>query len=265
MCIKVDIYKNQKYKERKDELNLALHKLYPVAFPLVNQNNSQQQPKSSTQFKSQDPDPLPSTVSLDKPEVVQPKPTLEILPRPNLRVSDFVTSTTLVIMPPADQWKQIVDIKKNHMNPRIKRPPYPHITLLQPFVDSYYFDIVAADLTQFLQQVEPFHLNFNKFEIFDNRGSATLFLNPVIEPPDALHKLQKLLADRYPEVNSSKPSSFEPHIGVGYFKSFQEAKGYQVRKINTRFLIIEIRLNIKKHGSLYLLKYKRFTSIVEQG
>lgn len=151
--------------------------------------------------------------------------------RPFIPMQSFVTSTSLVVMPPPDQWKQIVDIKKNHMNPRIKRPPYPHITLLQPFVDSTYWDTIAEDLRQVLKRVEPFHLSFNKFEIFANKGSATLFLNPVIEPPNALQALYKLLDDRYPESKKAnqKGSTFEPHIGVGYFNQLQQAKGYQTK------------------------------------
>jgi len=227
----------QEYNERKNELILSLHKLDPVAFP---KPDSIQTVESSIIYHNEHPE-----ISLTSAEIktailedvlVQrnqpPARKAENIPRPFVPISSFVTSTSLVIMPPPDQWKQIVDIKKNHMNPRIKRPPYPHITLLQPFVDSTYFDIAAEDLSKFLQQVEPFHLNFDKFEIFHNRGSATLFLNPIIEPPHALNNLYKLLAERYPEVNkagNSKSSSFEPHIGVGYFKSYQEAKSYQTK------------------------------------
>lgn len=41
----------------------------------------------------------------------------------------YVWSSSVVVMPPPEHWKQIVDIKKNHMNPKIKRPPFPHITM----------------------------------------------------------------------------------------------------------------------------------------
>jgi len=117
------------------------------------------------------------------------------------------------------------------MNPRIKRPPYPHITLLQPFVAPDYLESAKNDLRNVLKNINPFRLNFQNFELFINRGSTTLFLNPIITPPDALENLYNTLKSRYPEVQQAqkKPSDFEPHIGVGFFRDQGEAKTLQTK------------------------------------
>jgi len=158
----------------------------------------------------------------------------------------LVTSTTLVVMPPKHLWGPFVEIKKNHMNPRIKRPPYPHITILQPFVNSSQFDEAEKALREVLANVQPFRLNFSRFELFRNAGSATLYLDPEIEPPTALQDLYDIAAAMYPQVQQQKQkqSAFEPHIGVGYFKKQNEAvrlqKKYQTGWKSLDFVVQEI-------------------------
>lgn len=124
-----------------------------------------------------------------------------------------------------------MEIKKNHMNPRIKRPPFPHITLLAPFVT--YRDMKAAKeyLYNYLQHIEPFDLSFEKFEIFDNPGSSTLYLDPIINPPNALDSLYKLVSQLYPQsIEANRHGdNFSPHIGVGYFKDVKESKRLQAK------------------------------------
>lgn len=109
-----------------------------------------------------------------------------------------------------DLWGPFVEIKKNHMNPLIKRPPFPHITLLAPFTEYSAFPQAATYLRKYahtsrdmlsrnaegvhrsqsppryLEQIEPFQLAFNRFELFMNGGSNTLYLEPVVTPKGAL-------------------------------------------------------------------------------
>ena len=118
--------------------------------------------------------------------------------------TDLVYSTSVVVMPPPNFWPAFVDIKKHHMNPRIKRPPFPHVTLyflplvslfpgflsvhsahptihrMAPFVRSSKFDEAEQQIREVTQTIEPFQLNFATFEIFNNRQSQTLFLKPEI-------------------------------------------------------------------------------------
>eukprot|EP01125_Pyxidicula_operculata_P019401 TRINITY_DN7035_c0_g1_i1.p1 TRINITY_DN7035_c0_g1~~TRINITY_DN7035_c0_g1_i1.p1 ORF type:complete len:203 (+),score=25.80 TRINITY_DN7035_c0_g1_i1:31-639(+) len=140
-------------------------------------------------------------------------------------------STSLVLMPPPEFWPPFVEIKKNHMNPKIKRPPYPHVTLLAPFVSKHHFEEARQRLTDLLKDVKPFRVNFAKFALFENRGSQTLYLDPVVEPSGALDALHQKLADGFPEVQkeSKQGSQFEAHIGVGFFRDSKTAKQLQAK------------------------------------
>lgn len=136
-----------------------------------------------------------------------------------------VSTTMLAVMPPPNQWAGIVNIKKNHMNPKITRPPFPHITLLQPFVQYRNANEATDILIEALQDLVPFRLNFTTFKLFRNATSNTLYLDPVVTPANALDNLYKTVAGIFPQVSSFKDSEkFAPHIGVGYFKKEHEAE-----------------------------------------
>jgi len=132
------------------------------------------------------------------------------------------------------------------MNPKIKRPPYPHISLLQPFLEYKNFAKGSQLLEQALSHFQPFQLDFSEFKLFKNGASTTMYLDPVITPPNALDDLYKIVAAVYPEVQemSRSGSNFEPHIGVGYFKDVREAerlqKKYQQGWTPMKFTVKEI-------------------------
>ena len=129
---------------------------------------------------------------------------------------ESVTYTVCVIMPPRELWPPFVDIKKNHMNPRIKRPPYPHITLCSPFVHPRHFVEAKEKIRESLKSIEPFEINFANFEVFKNNFSETLYLAP--ENTTELNELYNAIMSVLPESISKKQNHFEPHIGVGFFK-----------------------------------------------
>ena len=78
---------------------------------------------------------------------------------------ESVSYSVCVIMPPRELWAPFVEIKKNHMNPRIKRPPYPHITLCAPFVHPKYYVEAKAKIREALKGIEPFEINFLSYYI----------------------------------------------------------------------------------------------------
>ena len=129
---------------------------------------------------------------------------------------ESVNYSVCVIMPPRALWPPFVEIKKNHMNPRIKRPPYPHITLCAPFVHPNHYTAAKAKMREVLKSIEPFEINFANFEVFKNNKSSTLYLAP--ESDLEITKLYKVLMDSLPQSIVQKQNNFEPHIGVGYFK-----------------------------------------------
>ena len=127
-----------------------------------------------------------------------------------------VNYSACVIMPPRELWAPFVEIKKNHMNPRIKRPPYPHITLVAPFVHPKYYTEAKTKIREALKTLEPFEINFANFELFKNDYSTTLYLAP--QSTTEITQLYKALLSTLPLSIIQKQNNFEPHIGVGFFK-----------------------------------------------
>jgi 2'-5' RNA ligase len=129
----------------------------------------------------------------------------------------YVFHTSLVLMPPKELWEPFVEIKKNHMNPKIKRPPYPHITLLAPFVAPSDFDKAEQELTKALENIEPFDVAFKELVYFKNPKSCTLYFDPITSRENALQEIFNACANTIPLTDDSK--EFEPHIGVGTYLS----------------------------------------------
>ena len=127
-----------------------------------------------------------------------------------------VSYSVCVIMPPRELWAPFVEIKKNHMNPRIKRPPYPHITLCAPFVHPKYYTEAKTKIREALKSIEPFEINFANFELFKNDNSTTLYLAP--QSTIEVTNLYNILISALPWSIAQEQKNFEPHIGVGFFK-----------------------------------------------
>jgi len=161
--------------------------------------------------------------------------------------SSFVTYVTVVLMPPPECWQPIVDIKKNHMNPRIKRPPYPHITLLSPFVRPSEFDRATAVLREAVRDIEPFEVEIPTIELFDNGKSFTLYLDPVVvdrSRADAMQQIYDRLVAAFP---SGAQREFTPHIGIAFTRDRAEARRwyqqYSASWQPMRFLVKELYIN----------------------
>jgi len=129
---------------------------------------------------------------------------------------DSVNYSVCVIMPPRELWAPFISIKKNHMNPNIKRPPYPHITLCAPFVHPKFYKDAKNKLRDVLKNIEPFEICFANFDLFKNNYSTTLYLAP--ESEVEINLLYKELIATLPWNIVQKQNNFEPHIGVGFFK-----------------------------------------------
>ena len=159
---------------------------------------------------------------------------------------DLTGASTLVIMPHKEQWDQFIEIKKMHMNPKIKRPPYPHITLLQPFYKPEKFDEVEERIESILKDMKPFKCVIKEFKMFENKKSQTLYLDPVTEPPNALQDIYDILAKEFPECVKGK---FKEHIGVGFFKNLNQAKmlggKYQEEWKPIEFMVKEVYINYR--------------------
>ena len=156
---------------------------------------------------------------------------------------ESVNYSACVIMPPRDLWAPFVEIKKNHMNPHIKRPPYPHITLCAPFVHPKHFKEAKSKFREVLKNIEPFELSFANFELFKYDSSTTLYLAP--ESSLEISQIYKALIGCLPTSIVQKQNNFEPHIGVGFFKGKNNEaeslqKKYQSSWIPLKFTVQEI-------------------------
>ena len=156
---------------------------------------------------------------------------------------ESVNYSVCVIMPPRDLWAPFVEIKKNHMNPHIKRPPYPHITLCAPFVHPKHFKEAKSKFREVLKNIEPFELSFANFELFKYDSSTTLYLAP--ESSLEISQIYKALIGCLPTSIVQKQNNFEPHIGVGFFKGKNNEadslqKKYQSSWIPLKFTVQEI-------------------------
>lgn len=156
---------------------------------------------------------------------------------------DSVPYSVCVIMPPRNLWAPFVEIKKNHMNPNIKRPPYPHITLCAPFVHPKHYKDAKIKIREAIKGIEPFEINFANFELFKNNYSSTLYLAP--ESEVEINQLYKALIGVLPWSIVQRQNNFEPHIGVGYFKNNKNKaeilqKKYQSSWIPLKFTVQEV-------------------------
>lgn len=133
----------------------------------------------------------------------------------------LVLATTLVVVPPLAQWKQFVDIKMAHLKKSIKRPPYPHISMLSRFVPPSEIENASKELHKVLRAVPPFALDVDELGVFP--GSPNLMLHCKSTPSKSLEGLQATLAGAVPQSRYK----FEAHIGLGHFGSEANAKAHQ--------------------------------------
>ncbi|OUM60502.1 hypothetical protein PIROE2DRAFT_13698 [Piromyces sp. E2] len=164
---------------------------------------------------------------------------------------DSVNYSVCVVMPPRELWAPFIEIKKNHMNPCIKRPPYPHITLFSPFVHPTHYSEAKIKIREALKTVEPFEINFENFELFKNNKSTTLYLAP--QSTTEITQLYSAIKSILPQSTDQKQNNFEPHIGVGYFKGEKKndaetlQKKYQLNWTPLKFTVQEVYFLSRKN------------------
>ncbi len=102
----------------------------------------------------------------------------------------------------------------------------PHINLIYGFLPESYFDQAAEIIGLALTQIQPFKVTLNNFETFTHRKSSTAWLSPIPQPETALHELQAILQNLFPQCNEQSRKShsgFTPHLSVGQFSTPEAA------------------------------------------
>ncbi|MEL7244594.1 MAG: poly(A) polymerase [Cyanobacteria bacterium J06573_2] len=137
-----------------------------------------------------------------------------------LKTISPVYRSAIVILPPDEILPAIQAIRQRY-DARFDRW-MPHINLIYGFLPESYFDETAKIISSALAQVEPFTITLNNFETFTHRKSSTAWLRPIAQPETALHELQSLLQQLFPQCNEQSRKSeagFTPHLSVGQFST----------------------------------------------
>ena len=102
----------------------------------------------------------------------------------------------------------------------------PHANLLYPFVAPQHFPEAATLLIPALSRLAPFTVRLRELRIFVHKRSATLWLHPEVEGPEAnssaFQELQQVLQTQLPQCDAQTASHggvFTPHFTVGHFES----------------------------------------------
>ncbi|MDC0721237.1 poly(A) polymerase [Nannocystis bainbridge] len=134
--------------------------------------------------------------------------------RARLAAATPVHRSALVVIPPASAWPAIEAIRVDH-DPSHGRW-MPHINLIYGFVPEALFAAAAQALTTALRELLPLRIVLKELRRFDHRGSTTVWLEPVSDPPGALMALQAAAAGLFPlcDEQSSRGPGFTPHLTI---------------------------------------------------
>lgn len=125
-----------------------------------------------------------------------------------------VHRSALAVVPPEPVWPAIEAIRAAH-DPSHGRWP-PHINLVYGFVPEEHFADAAAALETALRGLLPLRVELAELRRFDHRGSTTVWLAPVSDPPGALAALQSAAAGLFPRCDEqvSRGPEFAPHLTI---------------------------------------------------
>ncbi|MBD2238503.1 DUF504 domain-containing protein [Aulosira sp. FACHB-113] len=135
-----------------------------------------------------------------------------------------VYQSAVVVIPPDNVLPAIQAIRERY-DARVERW-MAHINLLYGFLPESYFAEAVEIIAPALAQLQPFQITLTDFQTFTHRKSSTAWLRPVVQPENALHELQKVLQNLFPQCNeqsSKTKAGFTPHLSVGQFPSPEAA------------------------------------------
>ena len=126
-----------------------------------------------------------------------------------------VHRSALVVIPPEAVWAPIQAIRAAH-DPAYARW-MPHINLIYGFIPEARFAEAVTRIEPLLRTHPPIRLRLGELRRFDHRGSTTVWLAPICDPPAALVALQQALAPLFPacvEQAGRASAGFTPHLTV---------------------------------------------------
>ncbi|HLO84433.1 MAG TPA: poly(A) polymerase [Nostocaceae cyanobacterium] len=145
---------------------------------------------------------------------------VNISPSSKLVTVKPVYQSAIVVIPSEEILPPIQAIRKLY-DARFHRW-MPHINLIYGFLPESYFAEAVEIIKPALAKLQPFQITLAEFGTFTHRKNSTAWLRPVAEPETALHELQAVLQNLFPQCNEQSQKSangFTPHLSVGQFPS----------------------------------------------
>ncbi|MBF2067146.1 MAG: DUF504 domain-containing protein [Calothrix sp. C42_A2020_038] len=174
----------------------------------------------------------------------------------NLTTIRPVYQSAIVIIPPDDVLPVIQAIRQKY-DARFERW-MPHINLIYGFLPESYFDQAQKIISEALSKLKPFTVTLTEFGTFTHRKSCTAWLRPVAEPETALHELQTVLQNLFPQCDEqSKKSSigFTPHLSVGQFPNLETAHSILPQWRQVRFTVDSVALISRRGDKPFEIKH----------
>lgn len=120
-------------------------------------------------------------------------------------------TSALAVVPPESAWAAAQEVRARHDRAFERWPP--HINLLYPFVREEELRGVPERLARALARVPPFRIRLGAARTFQHKGSSTVWLEPVDDPPGSLQRLHAALLEAVPQC-SERGGAFTPHLTV---------------------------------------------------
>lgn len=183
-----------------------------------------------------------------------------------------VYESMLAIIPPEELFPPIQAIRQQYDSARFARIP-PHITLLCGFLPDRYFEDVVDIIAPILAKIPPFTVTLADFQIFTHHKTATAYLHPIVKPEGALHELQNVLYQLFPqcyEQSTKTIDGFNPHLSVGQFANFSEAEVKLPQWHPLKFTVDSVALVSRRRDEPCVIRHmvgvgKLLPKVVERG
>ncbi|BAY24015.1 RNA 2',3'-cyclic phosphodiesterase [Calothrix sp. NIES-2100] len=167
-----------------------------------------------------------------------------------------VYQSAVVVIPPDNVLPAIQAIRQRY-DARVERW-MAHINLLYGFLPESYFAEAVEIIAPALAQLQPFQITLTDFQTFTHRKSSTAWLRPVVQPENALHELQTVLQNLFPQCNeqsSKTKAGFTPHLSVGQFPSPEAALAELPQWYPVSFRVDSIALISRRGDEPFAVKH----------
>ena len=120
--------------------------------------------------------------------------------------------TAVVVIPPAELWPPLQDIRRHHDKAYTRWPP--HFNVLHPFIAEEVLELHCPRIALALAHLPPFSVSLAQVDAFDDRRGYLWFGPGSLEEQRGMCRLHGLLASQFPFC---RREGYTPHLTVGQF------------------------------------------------